>query len=81
MMKCLARQQLECFYSKENGCKDKCISNRYRGVFDMYPNTTLQTCKTEPGSTCNFKVMTKCHLSENVTKNCLFPCNVVVREY
>ena len=78
MMKRLARQQLQCFYSKHYDCKYKCITNRFRGVFDMYPNTTLQKCKTEPDSICNFDAMTLCYFSKNVTKNCLDPCNVEI---
>ena len=78
MMKCLARQQLECFYSKHYGCNYKCITNRYRGVFDMYPNTTLQTCKSEPAGTCNFDAMTMCYFSKNTTKNCLDPCDIEI---
>ena len=78
MMKCLARQQLECFYSKHYDCKYKCITNRFRGVFDMYPNTTLQKCKTEPDSKCNVGAMTMCYYSKNTTENCLDPCNVEI---
>ena len=77
-MKCLARQQLECFYSEQYGCKNKCIMNRYKGVFDMYPNTTLKACKTEKASECNFVKMTSCYFSATSTKICLDPCNVEI---
>ena len=77
MMKCLARQQLECFHSKQHGCKKKCMMNRYKGVFDMYPNTTLKTCKTENASKCNFGAMTSCYFSDT-TKICLDPCKVEI---
>ena len=75
-MQCLARQQLECFYSNQYGCRKKCIMNRYKGVFDMYPNATLETCNTKKASECNFVAMTSCYFSQNSTKMCLNPCNV-----
>ena len=78
MMKCLARQQLECFHIIDYGCEYKCIANQFMGVFDMYPNTTLQKCKTEPSSTCNYDAMIKCYFSKNTTKNCLDPCNIEI---
>ena len=74
-MKCLARHQLECFLSQNFGFK-KCITNRYRSVFDMYSNTSLQKCKTEAESIQNYIAMTKCYFSENTTNNCLDPCNI-----
>ena len=78
MMKCLARQQLECFYSKNYGC-NKCITNRFKSVFDMYPpNATLQKCKTEPEFKCNFDAMQMCYFSQNTTRNCLDPCEVEI---
>ena len=78
MMKCLARHQLECFHSQNHG-SNKCITNRYRGVFDTYSNsTTLQKCKTEPESTQNYNAMTICYFSENTTKNCLDPCDIEI---
>ena len=77
-MKCLARQQLECFYSEQNLCKNKCMMNRYKGVFDMYPNATLETCNTKKASKCNFAAMTSCYFSQNSTKMCLNPCKVEI---
>ena len=73
-MKCLARYQLECFLS-QNYDFNKCVTNRYRSVFDMYSNTSLQKCKTEAESVQNYIAMTKCYFSENITNNCLDPCN------
>ena len=78
MMQCLARQQLECFYSNQYGCRKKCIMNGYKGVFDMYPNATLQACETKKVSECNFVAMTSCYFSENSTHMCLDPCNVEI---
>ena len=75
-MKCLARQQLECFYSEQNRCKNKCLMNTYKGVFDMYPNKTLQACRTKYASKCN-AAMIACYFS-NTTKICLDPCNVEI---
>ena len=77
MMKCLARHQLECFLSQNYGF-NKCITNRYRSVFDMYSNTTLQKCKTETESIQNYVAMTKCYFSENTTNNCLDQCHIEI---
>ena len=76
-MKCLARHQLECFHSQNYGF-NKCITNRYRSVFDMYSNTSLQKCQTEAESKQNYIAMTKCYFSENTTNNCLDPCNIEI---
>ena len=65
-MQCLARQQLECFYSEQNRCRKRCINNRYKGVFDMYPNATLQACEKKKASECNYVAMTSCYFSENI---------------
>ena len=77
MMKCLAKHQLDCFLS-QNYDFNKCIANRYRSVFDMYSNTSLQKCKTEAESVQNYIAMTKCYFSENTSNNCLDPCNIEI---
>ena len=77
MMKCLAKHQLDCFLSQDYDF-NKCITNQYRSVFDMYSNTSLQKCQTEAESKQNYIAMTKCYFSENTTNNCLDPCNIEI---
>ena len=77
MMKCLAKHQLDCFLSQDYDF-NKCITNQYRSVFDMYSNTSLQKCQTEAESKQNYIAMTKCYFSENTTNNCLDPCNMEI---
>ena len=76
-MKCLAKHQLDCFLSQDYDF-NKCITNQYRSVFDMYSNTSLQKCQTEAESKQNYIAMTKCYFSENTTNNCLDPCNIEI---
>ena len=68
MMKCLAKHQLDCFLSQDYDF-NKCITNQYRSVFDMYSNTSLQKCQTEAESKQNYIAMTNCYFSKNTTKN------------
>ena len=73
-MKCMLKNQMECFTSGNQSCK--CIpENNHKTLFQLFP-IQWNVCKTDVEYDCSSLEIFNCYLNKRVTSGCPLPCEI-----
>ena len=73
-MKCMLKNQMECFTSGNQTCK--CIpENNHKTLFKLFP-IQWNVCKTDVEYDCSSLEIFNCYLNKMVTGGCPLPCEI-----